>query len=436
MSEIKKSLVATSGVVLAMLSVLAGAKVRDLADTGGAERAERDPLAVQTLVASRDNAQEVPEADYFYEMVRLLKQEYVEPIKDDQKLATGAIRGMIASLGDPKSVFMDKAEFQAFLNSRQGTYEGIGAEFALELKGKVNKDVAKKLTPTGDETPEEALVTMPRIPRLTVVGLTPGGPAAKAGVKIGDIVYSVDGHWVVNSDLYVRFQQARKDFDAKKIPLTELNKIRKEIRDKTDRALLPLKAQDRLIVGTDGTVNVVWERDGSQRTTLLNKAASTMPAFSVGPNGVVNLRLVAGAPDALKKAISGKREVTLDLRNNAQGDFGIMKECLAILAPKGQYGAITTQRNEKPTPLVVKTGNPSPPKLNLLVDRTTRGAAEILALALSNFGKAKLTGGAMGGDRNVVQIVQLTDGAGYTLVTGIYNVRADKKAGIVAKAKG
>lgn len=430
MTDTKKILVSTAGVVLLGLAVVIGAETRNWADGGRNLVAYRDEFPVDGLMASRDNSQDVPEGDYYYELTQLLKREYVEPITDEQKLASGAVRGMIGSLGDPKSLYMDKDEFESYLNARQGKYEGVGAEFALVVSGPVNKEADKEANAEA-ETAEEALVTAARIPRLTVVGLTPDGPAAKAGVKVGDIVYSVDGHWLVNTDLFLKFRKAQRDFDAKKIPLSALSQLRNEIRDKTQRALLPLRAKSRLADGTAGAVDVVWERNGVQRHTSLNKALSTMPTNAVAANGAVTLRFTPDAPAFLKKAIAGKREVTIDLRDNALGDLGVMKQCLAILAPAGKYGVVATNRPEAPTPFAIKTGNSKPPKLNLLVDSTTRGPAEIFALALSNFDDAKLVGSETGGDRSIVQVTQLPDGTGYTLVTGDYRVHAD--AGRVAK---
>jgi C-terminal processing protease CtpA/Prc len=78
--------------------------------------------------------------------------------------------------------------------------------------------------------------------------------------------------------------------------------------------------------------------------------------------------------------------------------------------------------------LSVASGNPSPPRITLLVDRTTRGPAEVLALALSSHGRAVLKGSAMGGDLGVRQTVQLPDGTGYTLETSDYQAISSKPA--------
>jgi len=80
----------------------------------------------------------------------------------------------------------------------------------------------------------------------------------------------------------------------------------------------------------------------------------------------------------------------------------------------------TTFRHDSPTPLVVRNGNPNPPGITLVTDKSTRGVAEMFALALSSRGWAKLTGGSTGGDRDNKAIIRLPDGSGYTLVTSVF----------------
>jgi carboxyl-terminal processing protease len=421
MSETKRALLTLSGIIVCSGAIVGGVQLREIAD-------RRDPMStvsmpLNSLVASRDRNTEIPEGDYFYELVQLLKREYVDPVQDEQKLAAGAVRGMINSLGDPNSIYMEKPEFDAYLGARQGRYQGIGADFALNLKGRVNPEALRsKDAGDGSGGAEEALVTMPRIPRLTVVALTPNGPAAQAGVKVGDIVYSVDDHWVVNTDLILKFRQAQKDFEAKKITLAELNKLRNEFRAKTERALLPQKARTKLSTGKDANLNVVWERAGTFRTTTLRTAESLAEPTGTVRDGAIVLRFKPKSPAALKRALVGKSFVTLDLRNNANGDFGIMREALQAVLPSGTYGGFFASQGSRSVPLSIKGGNPNPPRIRMLVDESTRGAAEIFALLLSTYGKASMTGSDTGGDRNLRQIVQLPDGSGYTLVTGEYRV--------------
>ncbi len=379
-------------------------------------------------VASRDSGQgQIPLGVFYDAMTDLLKKEYVEPIKDDQKLATGAVRGMVVSLGDPRCVFMDKDEFRVFLSAREGRYEGIGAEFGYEgLAAKKPKQADANDEPSDD--PHDAVLTS-RLPYLVATMVVPGGPADRAGVRPGDVVADIDGHWVVDDAEIVRFNKARDDFAAKKISFSTVAKMQSELKKKVQRALMPAKAKDRLSLGTTGTVTVIWRRNGVARTTKIVKGTSTVSPFAV-KGGAYTLRFDSEAPGRLRNALKGKTKITLDLRNNVDGDFEAMRGVLAILAPNGEYGLVTTQKKEAPMPLTVVDGNARPPKITLLVDRTTRGPAAILARALNLRHLATLVGGPVGGDMAIREVVQLPDATGYTLVTGEY--QADGSATKVA----
>ncbi|MFZ4506265.1 MAG: S41 family peptidase [Fimbriimonas sp.] len=415
MSQVKKSFQAAIAIGLLAGSIVAGSVLRAQLDTSVDPFQARADSALRTSGLVASTTQSVPEADYFYEMSRLLKREYVDEIKDDQKLVSGAVRGMVSSLTDTKSIYMDADEFTAFKNARQGLYEGVGVDLEMVMPPKA----AKK--PAGDEL-DLAVVTLPK---LMVTAVTPGGPAQKAGVAPGDIVVAIDKHWVLDGDLITRFRKAQRDFQAKKLSLAKLNELRKEVRAKTERSLMPLRAKERLCLGKTGATEVVWRRAGVERTTKLEKSVSRMPAF-FAQDSAITLPFVAGSPGDLAKAVAGKTSLTIDLRNNVWGDLKAMESCLALVAPKGVYGQIVTTNGAKPKPFKLEKGVATAPQMTLLVDRSTRGAAEIFALALSSRGLAKLSGPSMGGDRTWTKVIQLPDGSGYTLATGEY--RADGAA--------
>jgi carboxyl-terminal processing protease len=426
MSDVKKSFFAAGGVAAAATMVVFGSLHRDRVDTGAGPS-----LEFGRYVASRERQVTVPATDFYRTLSQKLKREYVEPVSDDMKLASGAVRGMVGSLADPKSLYMDKDEFRAFLNARQGRYEGIGADLVLKMPTAGSRPSKDFLQPTpGEEGADPGVVgadsggspATPQVPRLTVASVVPGGPADKAGVKPGDIVETVDGHWVYNSTLLAQFRTAQKQYLAKKITLAQINELRNKLRAKYEKAILPLRARDKLILGEAGAVNVVWERAGALRTTPLVRAPSKREGFRV-EGDAIHLAFTADSAARLKEAIQGKSSVTIDLRQNVLGDFKAMRECLAVVAPNGDYGTLANEHKGSQSPLRVANGNAKPPKMTLLTDSTTRGAAEIFALALNSRGYARLSGGPTGGDRTVYDIVQLPDGSGYTLATAEYRVK-------------
>ena len=105
----------------------------------------------------------------FWETWALLHENYVDPI-DDQALMEGALRGMLGSLGDPHTDYMDPETFARVNESMSGAYEGIGATVRL------------------NET----------IGGLELVSIMPGSPAEVAGLLPGDTIVEVNGEDVTS----------------------------------------------------------------------------------------------------------------------------------------------------------------------------------------------------------------------------------------------
>ncbi len=90
-----------------------------------------------------------------------VENDYVDPV-DRTKLIDGAIKGMVAEL-DPHSSYMPPEEFQAFQSDTEGEFGGIGVEVELSNE------------------------------ELVVLSPIDGSPAARAGIRSGDVIVSVDG---------------------------------------------------------------------------------------------------------------------------------------------------------------------------------------------------------------------------------------------------
>ena len=100
----------------------------------------------------------------FWEAWRIVQEEFYGGPMESSVLTYGAIRGAIASLGDPFTWFADPQEAERIKEAASGRYSGIGAV--------VNED-------------EAGLVI--------IVHPFEGGPADLAGLLAGDLVTAVDG---------------------------------------------------------------------------------------------------------------------------------------------------------------------------------------------------------------------------------------------------
>ena len=148
----------------AALSMLTAADLRDdIAGNRGVTVLTRAPLT--GIVASRQKDAGGINLDAYYDQVEeILKTNYVEAIKDDEKLAVGAVRGMVTSLGDPESQFMDKDAFAAYQRAQDGRFAGIGVDFIFEPTSvdlSAGEDLSSDTDPTSD-------FVATRIPHLVV----------------------------------------------------------------------------------------------------------------------------------------------------------------------------------------------------------------------------------------------------------------------------
>jgi carboxyl-terminal processing protease len=108
-----------------------------------------------------------------YEVFEAIQARYVDANEVDvPMLVDGAISGMIDSLEDPFSSYMDPTSFEMFTNDLQGDVEGIGVVIRSEEE-------------TG---------------RVVVVSVIEGAAAEAAGVLPGDIFIEVDGQPVEGLD--------------------------------------------------------------------------------------------------------------------------------------------------------------------------------------------------------------------------------------------
>jgi len=107
------------------------------------------------------------------EVIEIMRNEYYGEIPDGKTLAYGAIRGMLLTLDDPYTSFIEPKIASILNEDASGEFEGIGA-----------------------------MVTMTKDGYLKIESLMPGQPAEKAGVKPGDLVLAVGDKSIVGLGLY------------------------------------------------------------------------------------------------------------------------------------------------------------------------------------------------------------------------------------------
>ncbi|HEY1095834.1 MAG TPA: PDZ domain-containing protein, partial [Alphaproteobacteria bacterium] len=161
-----------------------------------------------------------------YEMLNLfgdvferVREQYVEPVPD-KKLIENAINGMLSSL-DPHSGYLDAENFEDMKVQTKGEFGGLGIEVTME------NGLVKVVSPIDDT------------------------PAAKAGVKAGDLIIKIDEEEVMGLSLSDAVDKMR----GKVGTAVTLTLVRKETADpiivKLERAVIKIKSVRDKMVGDD-----------------------------------------------------------------------------------------------------------------------------------------------------------------------------------------
>src|SRR3989338_7663195 len=100
----------------------------------------------------------------FWKVFETLPEKYVDKSAiEDKKLLYGAISGLVRSLGDPYTAFLDPKQNDAIKSELAGSYEGVGIQIGF------NKDK-----------------------RLVVIAPLKGTPAESVGIKPKDLILKID----------------------------------------------------------------------------------------------------------------------------------------------------------------------------------------------------------------------------------------------------
>jgi carboxyl-terminal processing protease len=284
-------------------------------------------------------------------------QSAVEPTQ----LAYGAIGGMVDALGDTgHSRFLTPDMLQQQHEFTQGQFEGIGAEVQM-------KDG-----------------------HVVIVAPMDGSPAETAGLRPGDVILAVDSQDVTGLSLEQTVQRIVGPAGTP-VTLTVLDPGTNETRDVTMvRAEIPIH-------------NVVWEQ--------------------VPGTDVAHVRIAAfskGVTDDLRQALGEIQDqqlggIILDLRNDPGG---LLSEAVGVASQFLSDGNVVLERDAQgnQTAIPVEPGALAPDTpLVVLTNAGTASAAEIVAGALQDAGRATVVGETTFGTGTVLQEYGLSDGSALLL---------------------
>ncbi len=278
---------------------------------------------------------------------------------DVDALAEAAVQGMIDELADPHSDYLNPQAYQSTLEGFEGSYEGIGAEVALNDEGQV-----------------------------VIISPYAGSPAAEAGILPGDIISAVNGQ------------------PTEGISLAEVVAL---VRGPKGTTVVLLVKHD----GSTEVEEIPVTRDEIELTTVSLKMLGSLAHLSIG-------HFTENTSDELDEAMQemqrqGATAIILDLRHNPGGRLLAVVNVASHFISDGVILTVIDNSGHQDVYEAVDQDITTSLPLVVLVDSFSASGSEVLAGALQDNGRAQVAGTVTFGKGSVNQLYQLQDGSGIYL---------------------
>jgi carboxyl-terminal processing protease len=294
-----------------------------------------------------------------HEARRLLEEHYLGDLPGSIVLERGMIRGMLQEIGDPFTVYLEPEAQELQTDLLTGEYGGIGAVLSRDQSGRIH------------------LVPIPE------------GPAALAGVQEGDVLLGADGQTFGPETSLEAVSAALRGTEGTpvEIRIAPRQPGDPEIRLTILRRVFPLPSVAGYLLPDDPTIGVLVITVFSDKTPR-----ETEDAYA-----------------SLRQR--GAERFILDLRGNPGG---LLDSGIATARYFMDSGVVVTEQQRDNARQTYQVDTPGPAArvpLAVTVDSATASAAEIVAAALQENGRAPLVGTTTYGKGSVQLIFELSDGS-------------------------
>lgn len=294
--------------------------------------------------------------------------EKVEPSLDGRQLTYMALRGILSSLEDPFTGFMDPVDYKRMREENDGNFVGIGAQLWTNSQGQVYI--------------KEPL---------------PDCPAIEAGVKKGDIILKVDGKSIAGMDI---------EEVVKLIRGPENTDVTLSLSRGKDAELLDITINRRIVDYRMVEYEMLDQQSGIGWLQLRQ----------------FNSKADQQLDEALSKLESQQmRGLILDLRGNPGGLLEVARDIGSRFIERGPVVIIQErQGNRTPLEVIPSKHDHKMYPLVVLVDELSASASEIVAGAIKDYGAGTLIGTKTYGKGRVQTIVPLPGDAAVRITTAKY----------------
>ncbi|ETY74219.1 S41 family peptidase [Lactiplantibacillus fabifermentans] len=285
-----------------------------------------------------------------------ISENYYKPVNAN-KLANGAINGMVSSLGDKFSEYMDKSETESLNDTIDSSFSGIGAQ--VQKSGSY----------------------------IQIISPIAGTPAKKAGLKPKDIIKKVNGKSIAGLTLTEAVNKMRG-----KVGTTvklEIERGGKTFNVTLKRAKIPVTTVNYKMVGGSKKIGYI---------TVSTFSTNTAKEFKT-------------ALKALDK--KGAKKLIIDMRGNPGGLMTAALKMASIFLKDGKTIMQVQTRGAAAEKYVAGKkydgGFKETKPTTVLIDGGSASAAEIFSAALQQSGNAKLVGSQSYGKGTVQTVTSFSD---------------------------
>lgn len=278
---------------------------------------------------------------------------------DEEDLATGMYKGLVAGLGDPYSAYMTSKEYQSWSEQVTGEFEGIGIKFSMNTSGE-----------------------------FVILSAIPGTPAEEAGLKSGDRIIAADGKIYDDVDL---LSSAIKGKAGTKVTI---------IYERDGKQSEVTMTRTKIV---DQTVTSKMLKNNIGYIVLSSFEEHTAEAFKE-------------QAAALEK--KGAKSLVIDLRDNGGGLMNSGVEIADYFLGEGTITYLQDRTGRKE--YINSDKNATDLTCAFLVNENTASTSEILAAAIKDDGTHYLVGTTTFGKGIVQSSQQRQDGSALKLTTMQY----------------
>jgi len=317
-------------------------------------------IALCTVLLLGINADKVGNLTRFFGAMQFIESKYVDEVGDEQ-LIDGAISGMVKSLGDPHSIYLDEKLYRQLKEHTEGSFGGIGVYMGFKEGG------------------------------VQVVAVMPESPGERAGLQANDAIISVDGTAITELQ-----------------PEEVVMRIRGEVGTEVELMIHREGEVDRPYRITRDTIQVKTV-DGK----LMEDGIGYIRIVSFSEKSGEEFRKVYD--DLLAQGMKG---LIIDVRENPGGVITSCVDIARMVVPKGRIVSVI-ERDGTEENYDSELEQPIEP-MAILIDGNSASASEILAGALQDTKAAVVIGTKSYGKGSVQMLIPMFREDGLKLTIAKY----------------